>query len=239
MTSRRRPKEEHENHERWLVSYADFITLMFAFFTVMYATAQRNPEKEKQFEKSVRKYLYSVSAGMNGGTSFNDQDFGTTPIAPPIEMPRSSSRGALESLRDSAEVAKVIEGVYHDSVGIRIRLLASALFATGSSQINEESLEALKKIGAYLQTVKGRIIVEGHTDDRPIKSNRFASNWELSADRAAKIVRYLIDFHEIEAKNLVAVSYADQKPIYPNTNEGNRSKNRRIEILITSEQDSF
>ncbi len=237
-TLRRRRHEEPENHDRWLVSYADFITLMFAFFIVMYATAQRNPEKEKEFEKSVRKYFASIAQSM-GRSMYNETEMGNSPIAPPMDMPRSSSAAEaiaqkLKNSDETGELSRAVEQVYHDVYGVRIRVLASSLFESGSSRLTESSVESLKTLGNVLKELDGKIIIEGHTDDLPIKSAKYPSNWELSTDRAAKILRYLNEFHEIDSRRMVVVGYADSKPAYPNNSAANRAKNRRIEILITN-----
>ncbi|OQW50550.1 MAG: hypothetical protein A4S09_01795 [Proteobacteria bacterium SG_bin7] len=243
MLKRRGRHEDHENHERWLVSYADFITLMFAFFVVMYATAQRNPEKEKEFEKSVRKYFAAIAASM-GKSMYNETDFGNTPISRPIDGTPMSGNASAEAAEKLDQLIKnededgglknAVEEVYHDVYGVRIRVLASAIFESGSAKLGDTSLGALKTLGKVLKGVNGKIIIEGHTDDLPIKSTKYPSNWELSSDRAAKILRYLSEFHEIEPKRMVVVAYADSKPAYPNDNPKNRAKNRRIEILITN-----
>ncbi len=241
---RRRRHEEPENHERWLVSYADFITLMFAFFIVMYATAQRNPDKEKEFEKSVRKYFYSIIQNMTGKSMYNETDFGNRPIAPPMDAPASSGGPSSEAADrlaqkiknsdETGDLSRAVEEVYHDIYGVRIRMLASAIFELGSAKLSETSLGALKTLGDVLKGVDGKIIIEGHTDNLPIKSAKYPSNWELSSDRAAKILRYLSEFHDIDANRMVVVAYADSKPAYPNDSAKNRAKNRRIEILITN-----
>lgn len=236
---KRKRHQEHENNERWLVSYADFITLMFAFFTVMYATAQRNPDKEKEFEKSVRKYFYSMVQSMGGKDGTADVDFGTQPIPPPIPMYKTNPESAaveqkLKNMDESGGLSRAIEKVYHDAYGVRIRLLAATLFDSGSATPTEEGLQILKTLGEYLKDNKNKIIIEGHTDDRTINSSQFPSNWELSSARATKILRYLAEFYDIDSRQLVAVAYADSKPAYPNNSEKNRAKNRRIEILLTN-----
>lgn len=232
--ARRHVHEEHENHERWLVSYADFITLLFAFFVVMYATAQRNPEKEKQFEESIKKYLYQMAAMGGGGEDGGGE--GSDLIANPIQLSikKKGPAEVQDYIARKIKPSDLVEGIYHDSIGVRIRLVSSTLFHTGSAKLNDQSYDDLKSIADIIRHTDGKIIVEGHTDDKPIKSREFPSNWELSSARATRLVRYLIEWQGIDPKNLVAVSYADQKPLVPNTNEKNRAKNRRIEIFITS-----
>jgi chemotaxis protein MotB len=127
-----------------------------------------------------------------------------------------------------------IGGLRHDTVGVRIQLAASKFFASGSADIRASSLGALDKVAQIIKDSNRKVIIEGHTDDQPIKTAEYPSNWELSAARATKIVRYLIIRHKIPADRLTAVAYADQKPVAPNDSEENRARNRRIEILIVT-----
>ncbi|MDZ4660247.1 MAG: OmpA family protein [Pseudomonadota bacterium] len=241
MARRRRPghrPEEPENHERWLISYADFITLLFAFFVVMYATAQRNPEKEKQFEKSIRKYLYEVASF--GGEGAGDSGTGTLQVSlgkkGPAELKDLIAR-ELKPISEGADGNSIVEEITHDSLGVRIRLVASGLFRAGSAKLNDSAFEPLKQIGEILEKMDGKIIIEGHTDNTPIKTREFPSNWELSSARATRLVRHLIEWQGLTPNKILAVAYADQKPLVPNNNEKNRAKNRRIEIFITSKDE--
>ena len=245
---RRAAPEEHENQERWLVSYADFITLLFAFFTVLYATSQQDAAKEKEFEKSIRKSFAAIaivgggsgSGGASGPGSASTPrealaeamaDGFPAPGAGPAEVQDYVERRARKEMGESA-YGGAVEGVRHDSLGVRIHLAAATFFPPGSADLKPESYAALEKIGRLLKDSNRRLIVEGHTDDEPIRTARYPSNWELSAARATKIVRYLSQIHGIDGARLAAVAYADKKPIAPNDGEANRARNRRIEIQI-------
>jgi chemotaxis protein MotB len=234
--------EEHENHERWLVSYADFITLLFAFFTVLYATSQKDISKAKEFEQSIRRSfrVFLDFGGVQGGHSAYDED--AKPIPPPIDlyptMGNSASevedkvRQALDKLMTESEKNELVSSIHHDSIGVEIALASSALFPSGSDQFSDKGLKAIAKIGAILKASGKKIIVQGHTDNQPIGNLKFASNWELSAARATRIIRYLSTRHNIPGNRLVAVAYADQNPIASNDTAEGRSKNRRIEIMM-------
>ena len=232
--SKKKHEEEHENHERWLVSYADFITLLFAFFTVLYATSQRDVKKEQEFEQAVRKAFSGMVdfGGDLGAGEFTRFDKNMSFVPTPAELyPRPNDvdevEEPLEELTKELKKEEIGEDevdLRHDAVGVRISFASAALFATGSAKLKQDALRSLDKVGAVLKKFDRKLIVEGHTDDVPFKSDRFGSNWELSAARATAIVRYLILQHKIEPRNLVAVAYADQKP---------RARNRRIEIFVT------
>jgi chemotaxis protein MotB len=244
--ARKRKHEEHENHERWLVSYADFITLLFAFFVVMYAISTKDLEKSKEFQESIRKYFNMQASMMSGGggggaganklsvdEALKDEFPGLK--AGPVEISDHIQRSLEKKLGSDSLKNKGI-AVQHDAIGTRINLAASALFQQGSARLKPESLEILDKIGETLKRAEHKIIIEGHTDNTQLKSELYPSNWELGAARASVIVRYLIKRHGLQANKMVALSYADQKPISENETEEGRAKNRRVEILIVSSE---
>ncbi len=236
--------EEHENHERWLVSYADFITLLFAFFVVLYATSAADVKKQEEFEESIKKSFAGYVGLGSGGSAFDQfNDLRSQSFIPPViqTFPQGNAGGQevqnyvenrLE--KEMGEDGETVQDVYHDSVGVRIQVAASRLFPSGSADLRAESSRALDQLGKLLKDSNRKIIIEGHTDDEPIRTEKYPSNWELSASRATKIVRYLMAKHKIPGSKLTAVAYADQKPVVPNTSEENRAKNRRIEVLIVT-----
>jgi chemotaxis protein MotB len=248
MALKRKPHVEHENHERWLVSYADFITLLFAFFTVLYATSQADLKKQEEFEQAFKKQFagfISSGDGVGQGSEVDDLNpKNTVFVKLPIERFPASGAGAreiadhverrLERELPGDEPKETVTGVNHDAVGVKIQLAANKLFPSGSADLKPESAVALDRIGQLLREAGRKIIVEGHTDDLPIKTEKFPSNWELSAARATKIVRYLAARHKISPAQMVPVAYADQKPVAPNDSESNRARNRRIEIKIVT-----
>ncbi len=243
MAARKKKHEEPENHERWLVSYADFITLLFAFFVVMYATSSNNEEKQKSFEESVRKNLKLAYTGQ--GTE-QGQVVGAESLVPELASPIEGfpKQGGAEEVQDyvGRKLNKSLEGteklaiskVHHDFIGARISLAASTFFPVGSNKLKLSSLKTLDKVAEILKETDRKVIIEGHTDDTPIVSDKIDSNWELGSLRATSVVRYLIKYHQIDPARLAAISYSDQKPLVSNDSEINRAKNRRIEILIVT-----
>jgi chemotaxis protein MotB len=248
MSRRRNKHGEHENNERWLVSYADFITLLFAFFTVLYATSVVDLRKQEEFQDSIKRSFAGFIGLTNSGGEFDTvADSRSATLVPPLldgfpvlqlttrEL-QKQVEGELEEEIVDPRVGqdKLVQEVFHDTVGVRIHLAASKLFASGSSELLSDSAASLDRLGRVLKSTNRRLIVEGHTDDLPIQNSRFPSNWELSANRATKIVRYLVARHGISPAKLTAVAYADQRPVAANDGEGNRARNRRIEILIVT-----
>jgi len=246
---KRKKKEEPDNTERWVVSYADFITLLFAFFTVMYATSQADLDKRASFEKSIKKAfgMFQTSGGGDKGIMtepFPSYTKDGSVVDPQIKLfvdqraSNAEKKDALWQLIDQKLTKEQIQqaglNVRDDEDGVRISFDASKLFDPGSAKILPDALRSLDVVGSILKNAQKRLVVEGHTDNETISSNLFPSNWELAAARASIIVRYLIKRHHVPADLLTVVSYADQKPLVPNDTPANKAKNRRIEILIST-----
>ena len=245
----REHQEEPENHERWLVSYADFITLLFAFFVVMYATSNNNQEKQKSFEKSVRTNLKLVGQNSgNGSPSASDGNVGgevsgETIIQldgfPPRGAPRETEQyisRVFDKKLDGADKEK-IQQLRHDAIGVRIALASAQFFLPGGVKIRTTALKSLDKIAEVLKETDKKIVIEGHTDNIPVADNPlYESNWELASLRATSIVRYLVKYHAIDPKRISATSYADTRPLKSNDSAEGRSQNRRIEIYIVLDE---
>lgn len=239
---RKKRHEEHESHERWLVSYADFITLLFAFFVVLYATSNVNIEKQKDFEESIKVELKFTGRGSGGEGSALDQVMAEL-IMPIGNFPRSGGpkevadyvERSLDKSMEGDQKKKAIQDIYHDGVGVRIALAASTFFNPGSAKLKFTSLKSLDKVAEVLKSHDRRIIVEGHTDNVPISGNQFASNWELAGNRASAVVRYLVKYHNLNPKRFISISYGDQKPIVPNDTSEHKAMNRRIELFIITD----
>ncbi len=242
MGAKRRKHEDHENHERWLVSYADFITLLFAFFAVLYATSQQDIKKEQEFEQSVRKQFSGFFGSGSPDGDFNTENSSNNLIQPPLPTfppPGSGTQEVQQHVQrklgkemSEEEYADVVEAIRPDAYGVRIQLDSAALFTSASADLKEQSVNALEKIASLLKDSNRKIVIEGHTDNEPIHTSRYPSNWELSAARATKIARFVIQRLGVNPKNVVPVAYGSNKPLVPNTTPVNRAKNRRIEIMI-------
>ncbi len=244
MARRRRGDEEHENHERWLVSYADFITLLFAFFVVMYSLSSVNEGKYRVLSDSI------VQAFRN--LSINDS--GQQLIVPPIVKPRPPASAELQEaaearrkqtaaqMRSMADEIRRVTGalsqngqvkVSEGAFGISIEINAALLFAPGEAALGSGASAALRAVAQVLAASVFPITIEGHTDNTPINTYRFPSNWELSAVRASTVARLFID-SGVRPDRLTAAGYADQRPIADNAAEEGRGRNRRVTILLES-----
>ena len=239
--AKKKHAEEHENLERWLVSYADFMTLLFATFVVLYALAQTDVNAFKNIEEALRRAFSqnifdSQQAVMDGQNSILDgQDGATNPLM--LEyMSQKYEQSSYDEIEDEVEKLKK-EGLTaeQDDRGLVIRINEHAIqYAPGTANLTKKSYEVLDVIA---EIIKKRfsihyINVEGHSDSDPIKSEKFPSNWELSAARASSVIRYLINEHDFNPKIFSAVGLAHTAPVAENNTVENKAKNRRVEIVI-------
>lgn len=240
----RRPKRaEPDNHERWMVSYADFITLLFAFFVVMYGISSVNEGKYKVFSVSVNKAFGSSSNnGAEGGAiRLSDEEIYFKSLvdrrnARLAEKQRKQNE-RLQNLAknlDQAMAGFVKSGqmnVSQTNRGVVLEINASALFNQGEADIQPEARTTLSDAAKVLADNEFAIEVEGHTDNLPIKTAQFPSNWELSSARASSVVRLFIE-QGIVAKRLKAAGAADNYPVLTNDTPEGRARNRRVTVTV-------
>ncbi len=241
----RRPKRaEHDNHERWMVSYADFITLLFAFFVVMYGISSVNEGKYRIFSVSVNQaFGANGKAGEGSGIKLTEDEIFFKSLvdrrnARLAEKQRKQNERMqnLAQTLNSAMASFVKNGqmnVSQNGRGVELEINASALFNQGEADIQPEAKKTLADAAKVLAENDFAIEVEGHTDNMPISTARFPSNWELSSARASSVVRLFID-QGIVAKRLKAVGEADNQPVVPNDTPENRARNRRVTITVLS-----
>jgi chemotaxis protein MotB len=283
--SRKKHAEAHENHERWLVSYADFITLLFAFFVVMYAMSSVNEGKFRVLSESMATAFRSVDAhsakplivaeivGMSASQTSGAQSAMGRSMAPdlrpmpsmaiqrsprsivtlakgdnPTDKPRTTTSESSVDPNLAKIVAKLqaylSELVKADMVNLRsntlwveVEIKNNVLFDSGSAIVNKEAEAPLAEIAAVLREVPNRIQVEGFTDNRPINTPFYPSNWELSAARAANVVNLLMK-NGVRPERMAAVGYGEFQPIADNGIESGRVQNRRVVIVIMGNTES-
>ncbi|MDO6384743.1 MULTISPECIES: flagellar motor protein MotD [unclassified Uliginosibacterium] len=246
--ARRQHEEEHENHERWLVSYADFITLLFAFFVVMYAISSVNEGKYRVLSSSMVQAFRSATNEQAAAIVAPPQATGT-PIMPVVtrqsrsdtqaEARRTEYRQKMRSMAE--EVKRVLEPLVRGGQvrvtegvnGIAIEINASALFNPAEAQLGPEAVRALRAVAEVIAVGSFPIKVEGHTDNLPISTALFPSNWELSAVRASSVVRLFVA-SGVSAERMTAAGYGDQRPVADNSTPDGRARNRRVTIQIES-----
>lgn len=251
MGDRRRKPAEHENHERWLVSYADFITLLFAFFVVMFASSQTDKSKAKQISEAVEKALANgksigvppTVAKVLGGT-VDDKGQGNAQMrgpggaqkankeSPPPDILElaPSLKSLSEELKDEIKAGKV--EVSMEPRGLVVSLKQAAFFPSGTDTVDPSTFPIIAKLAAALKDVGNPLQVEGHTDSIPIHTARFHSNWELSAARSIAMRELLATRFGVDHHRMIIVGFADTSPEAPNDTPEGRAINRRVNIVI-------
>ena len=249
---RQKKAASHENHERWLVSYADFITLLFAFFVVMFASTQNDKNKAREISESVREALEhgqfsnAISTVLGRGKheasrpivnpdrttqSENLPAKASPPETHPADLTKSLAtlQEGLDTELKAGKVQIKLEGR-----GLVISLREAAFYASGDDQVASTSFPILAKITAVAQGVPNRVRLEGHTDFIPIHNSRFRSNWELSAARAIAMMEVLAERFQISRTRMAVAGYAENAPVDTNETAEGRAHNRRVDLVMLS-----
>lgn len=255
MSRRRRGEEEHENHERWLVSYADFITLLFAFFVVMYSISQVNEGKYRVLAKTLDSAFNEdpLAQLKRPALTLDPIQFGD-----PVLRPRQTQLGIKlpdngqepnknpedgELTQELDDMKGLIESgfaelINHDILTINgnnnrleIELKSNILFEPGGAILQYEAEHVLSRLALVLDGYNNEILVEGHTDDIPISTYHFPSNWELSSARSAAVVNLFIN-EGIDPERMSVIGYGEFRPIADNRTEIGRNKNRRVVVVV-------
>ncbi|MES9845134.1 MAG: flagellar motor protein MotD [Candidatus Sedimenticola sp. PURPLELP] len=253
--ARKKRQEEHENYDRWIVSYADFITLLFAFFVVMYAISSVNEGKYRVLSDTLtdafREAALTVEPIQVGEEPLTTElqpgeyaphqipgeieplDEGEeagVPMTGPYEPPLSAIATRLEdTLSGFAEQDLV--NISHTDRGVEVEMKSKMLYTSGSARLSREAVAALRDVAIILKPLINQINVEGHTDNIPIETVTFPSNWELSAARAASVV-HLFTRLGVDPGRMAAIGYGEHQPLETNDTEVGRQANRRVALII-------
>ena len=233
-------KPSRPSSDRWLVSYADFVTLLLAFFVTMYAITRLDAEKISQAQLSIQRALHAPV--FLGGFPL-EPGVGNTPAAgrsgdltgavlqaappPQLEEVARNIQASLEHNKDFSEIRVMITGR-----GLVIHLPEFVFFTSGEATFRPESLPLLNELADILAKIPNHVVIEGHTDNRPIHTAIFPSNWELSTYRATNLVRYFIETHHLNPGRFTAAGFGEYAPIADNDTEGGRRQNRRVDVII-------
>ena len=244
--ARKRHEEEHDNHERWMVSYADFITLLFAFFVVMYAISNVSEGKYRVLSNSI---VNAFGKGTALKPVMMNPETSSVQTFPPVPFPKQKQRATEAAIRQEKEqmttmahnllaslAPLIAEGkvrVMQTARGINVEINASVLFAPAEATLSDQSARALQAVALVLKDDNHMILVEGHTDSIPISNLAFPSNWELSAVRASSVVRLFVA-NGVSETRLQAIGHADTMPVDTNETEEGRQRNRRVQLMILS-----
>lgn len=254
MARKNRIPEEPENHERWLVSYADFITLLFAFFVVMYSVSSVNEGKYRILSETLEG-AFSNSHRSSDSIQLGEHQSANSPIENRIfnhqENPESLlDVGEIQNLeRDQSVLARISEEfeealspyieedlieVTRDTLWVQVEIKSGILFGSGDATLSSQAIPLLKQLAATIKPLPNAIQVEGYTDNIPINTAEFPSNWELSASRAANLVHQFMR-EGIQPQRMAAIGYGEYHPIADNRFEDGRNKNRRVVLVLLSE----
>ena len=256
--ARKKKAGEHTNHERWLVSYADFITLLFAFFVVLFSSSQVDKRKVGKIAVAIQEAFQQMGIfqAANSRTPMVTADplpaaniqlitdgkgmSGRGPMASPFEKLMGTPNGQkdLGTLQKQLTSALAPEIQRHEVVlkanreGLVITLREIGFFDSGSAELRPASEAAVQRIAQALSAQPNNIRIEGHTDNVPIHNARFASNWELSTSRATEMIRLFITRYNFPPTRLSAAGYAEYHPVASNQTVDGRAQNRRVDIVV-------
>jgi chemotaxis protein MotB len=254
--AKKKKHAEHVNHERWLVSYADFITLLFAFFVVMFAASNSDQKKAGQIAQAVQLALNQMAVFDPSGKVVPLYDHGGLPsdtnaaignthtafdAAQLVSASKGEGRPAMSEVRKQLEAMLKEETANHsvrlsqDLRGLTISLAEAGFFDPGSATMKPGALAVVDRIASKLAPLNYGIRVEGHTDNTPIHTPQFPSNWELSTARATFLLQYLISTAKIPAPRLSAVGYGEYRPVASNDTPEGRAANRRVDLVVLGE----
>jgi chemotaxis protein MotB len=256
--ARHRRHEDHANHEAWAIPYGDLVTLLLAFFVVMYSISSVNTGKYRQLSFSLVQAMQGATEaeqpieGDGFGEGFNvgvlrlpnpilerNRDVLVNPLPLIQEVPPGARRLHAMAERLTMAMGGLIDrGLVDVRVNedfIEVELKSDILFASGVGDVSQAAEPVIAELSAILRGVPNTIRVEGHTDDRPIHSAVYRSNWELSAARAASVV-HLLGTGGVESSRLSVVAHAEQKPIRENESDAGRSANRRVVLIIANSE---
>lgn len=225
MRRRKRPDDIHENTQRWLLTYADLITLLLAFFIVMYSMSNLDAKKFGQMSDALNGIL-------KGGASLSNAASEGGPGGGVLHLGefRVLQRQIQQSLRQHHLEDKI--KTIQDPRGLVIRVLESAAFDPGKADLKPELLPVLRMIVNDVALMPNHLRVEGHTDNTPIHTAQYPSNWELSTARATQVVRYMVEQLHLDPERVSALGYAEYRPVASNFSSAGRTRNRRVDIVV-------
>ena len=251
MARKKSFSNESDNTERWMVSYADFVTLLFGFFVVMYAMSSVNDGKYRVLADTMNEAFKVTPKSpkpiqIGKENKIVNQTESPNNIVKPVKiLSKIQSNYELEMKQISETVSKSVKPlidqglikVSQNKLWVEIEMNTSILFSSADSELEEEAFPALKALAGVIQKLPNSIDVEGHTDDVPINNNQFPSNWELSAARAASVV-HLFTRYGVDPRRLSSIGYAEFRPASSNATAQGRLKNRRVKIVILADKNS-
>ncbi|PYI51205.1 OmpA/MotB family protein [Paenibacillus flagellatus] len=247
---RKRSETSHSSSERWLITYADLITLLMIFFVIMYAMSQVDTAKYESLAKALQLQFHDATSmipkgsgvldGANPGAGqAGDETKRETETKPTDGAEKDAKEEDLQNLlklvrQYIAEQSLEAQVSASDTPrGIAITLNDLFLFDLGKADLKQGAFPVLEKLASLFPQLKAKVSVEGHTDDLPVTpGSQFQDNWGLSQARSVSVIRYFVNSAKLKSDTFISSAYADTKPVAPNDSETNRQKNRRVEIVV-------
>ncbi|WP_163539220.1 flagellar motor protein MotS [Gracilibacillus sp. YIM 98692] len=233
MRLRRKKRPIKKGAPKWMATYSDMVTLVLVFFVLLFSMSQIDAQKFRAISEAFRND--SIFEGMPSVMSSDKLE----------QVDKSREHKDIESEQDTLDdlYEEVISFLNRNelnehisatrtSEGVELVLQENILFNTGEAEILDSAKPFLDRVGTLLTTLSNKVRVEGHTDNRPISSYRYPSNWELSGARASSVIRYIMSAESLDSSRFMAAGYSDTQPLVPNNSRENWSKNRRVEIII-------
>ncbi len=225
----------------WLTTFNDLVTLLMVFFVLLFTMGSIDTQKMKDFQHALQSGLGVLEAGNQTSVAVQDSrpvsDMSRIGMQPEGRQAAQTQGLQHEVLEQVQQMVRPDLGltVWESKQGVHLTFTDSLLFALGSAEIRSQGLPLLQEIAQVIRRIPYQVRVAGHTDNVPIHTRRFPSNWELSIARAVNVVKHLIDIHRIDPGRLSAVGYGDSKPLVANDSPAQRAKNRRVEFVLITE----
>jgi len=234
MALKKKPKEPPPGAPLWMTSYGDMVTQILIFFVMLFTFSSIDAARFRELAISLQSAFKGGVGVLEGGQSITVETLG------PARANLAQLTEAMNQIMNVVE-SSGLKGAVEASIderGLVISIKDSTFFDLGKADLKPRSIEILNKIGVVLKDLPNQIRVEGHTDDLPINTSQFPSNWELSTVRATTVVRYLVEKVGLPPNKMSAVGYGEFRPLYPNDTEEHRARNRRVDIVVLLEEAS-
>ena len=241
---RKRPVEEPTNHDRWLISYSDFITLLFAFFVVLFSSSYRDKQTIKNLSEAIHIGFQSLGA-FSGGKSETGVAYPNLPVDPSVSVQPPSRQSAASGV-DIVELRQQLEGAIGQELknhevdtrvtpeGFVISLKELGFFNSGQAVLLPGAAAKIERIASVLSQHGLELRVEGHSDNQPIHNAQFNSNWELSTARALAVMQHLVDDSGFDPRKISVAGYGEYRPVADDSTPEGRRMNRRVDLVVVA-----
>ncbi len=226
---RKKGGSEHDNLERWLLTYADLITLLLGLFVILYASSQVDMKKYQKYVSAFAS-VFGGSGGNQGTMPGENGVLSATLAQSPLSGPRELERKVKSAVSNVLKTGGAM--ITEDERGVTVHLLEKLMFDPGKAELKPEAYPALDTLGFLLQSIPNQIRIEGHTDNTPIHTAQYPSNWQLSVARAMTVGYYLLTHYQIRPEKVAIIGYGEYHPFVPNDTPAHKAENRRVDIVI-------